>query len=77
MKTYNYTEDSIKGAIIECLTFSDVEMQILANGDKNLYNDYILCLYSFVDHIFTRLGFGDFEPYKELAGVKRDENNNN
>ena len=63
-------EEAIKTAIEEAKKASDFEIEFAFGrkaGDCKLARD------GFIDHLYTLLGFGSYQPYLERAGVIREE----
>lgn len=63
-------EGAIKAAIEEAKKASDFEIKFAFGrkaGDCQLARD------GFIDHLYTLLGFGSYQPYLERARVIREE----
>lgn len=65
-------ETEIKEACEFAVTLTESEIEILTK-DKERRKDMRLVVYGVIDHIYTALGFGDYQKYLNEAGVIRDE----
>lgn len=65
------TKKQIKRYITEASKASDFELGFIT--DENTRNMMKLARDSFIDHLYTLLKLGSYEPYLERAGVVRDE----
>ena len=66
-------EQAIKEAIEEAKKASDFEIKFAFGPFGRKAKDCKLARDGFIDHLYTLLGFGSYQPYLERAGVIREE----